>query len=218
MSKRIRVILADDHVLVREGIRQFLEETDDIAVVGEASNGAEAIELVEALAPDLVLLDIQMPGVTGVQAARHIRADFPSVRILVLTAHDDEPYIRALLQAGADGYVLKTTTSGDLIRAIRDVDAGLTALSPAITNAVVRQISLQSPSGTPSQVEALTERELEVLRLTAQGLTNRQIGQELAISHRTVQGHLASIFQKLGVTSRTEAVTDALRHGWITME
>jgi two-component system response regulator DegU len=94
----------------------------------------------------------------------------------------------------------------------------LTALSPAITNAVVRQISLQSPSGTPSQVEALTERELEVLRLTAQGLTNRQIGQELAISHRTVQGHLASIFQKLGVTSRTEAVTDALRHGWITME
>ena len=218
MSNTIRVILADDHILVREGIRQFLEEAGDVTVLGEAGNGAEAIEMVRTLSPDVAILDIQMPGISGIQAARHIKTHFPGVRILVLTAHDDEPYVRAFLEAGADGYVLKTATSRELIQAIRDVSIGLAALSPAIAGAVIRQVAHRAPFGAADKVDALTDREIEVLQLTSRGMTNRQIGQALSISHRTVQGHLASIFAKLAVTSRTEAVTEALKRGWIVIE
>ncbi len=217
MSDTIRVILADDHVLVREGIRQFLEETGDVTVLGEAGNGAEAIEMVRTLAPDVAILDIQMPSVSGIQAARHIKTHFPAVRILVLTAHDDEPYVRAFLEAGADGYVLKTATSRELIQAIRDVHNGLAALSPAIAGAVIRRVAHRAPGSAADHVDALTDREIEVLQLTSRGITNRQIGQALGISHRTVQGHLASIFAKLAVTSRTEAVTEAIKRGWIVI-
>jgi two-component system, NarL family, response regulator LiaR len=218
MSDQIRVVLADDHVLVREGIRQFFEETDDIQVVGEASNGAEALQLVEETRPDVAVLDIQMPEVTGIEATRRIKRGFPGVRVLILTAHDDDPYIRALLQAGADGYVLKTSTSEELVKAVRDVHQGLTALSPAVATAVVRQMSHEPPQGAADQAETLTEREIDVLQLAAQGMTNREIGQELGISHRTVQGHLANVYEKLNVGSRTEAVTEALKRGWIVIE
>ena len=218
MSDEIRVVLADDHVLVREGIRQFLEETDDIQVIGEAGNGAEVLQLVEKTSPDVAVLDIQMPEVTGIEATRRIKQHFPDVQVLILTAHDDDPYIRALLRAGADGYVLKTATSEELVKAVRDVYHGLTALSPAVATAVVRQMSHEAPSGAADQVETLTEREIDVLRLAAQGMTNREIGQELGISHRTVQGHLANVYEKLNVSSRTEAVTEALKRGWITIE
>ncbi len=218
MDERIRVVLADDHVLVREGIRQFLEETDDIQVIGEAGNGAEVLQLVEETSPDVAVLDIQMPEVTGIEATRRIKQHFPDVQVLILTAHDDDPYIRALLRAGADGYVLKTATSEELVKAVRDVHHGLTALSPAVATAVVRQMSHEAPPGAADQVETLTEREIDVLRLAAQGMTNREIGQELGISHRTVQGHLANVYEKLNVSSRTEAVTEALKRGWITIE
>ena len=218
MDERIRVVLADDHVLVREGIRQFLEETDDIEVIGEAGNGAEVLQLVEETSPDVAVLDIQMPEVTGIEATRRIKQHFPDVQVLILTAHDDDPYIRALLRAGADGYVLKTATSEELVKAVRDVHHGLTALSPAVATVVVRQMSHEAPPGAADQVETLTEREIDVLRLAAQGMTNREIGQELGISHRTVQGHLANVYEKLNVSSRTEAVTEALKRGWITIE
>jgi DNA-binding NarL/FixJ family response regulator len=204
--------------VVRQGIRQFLEEAGDIAVVAEAGDGAEALRLIEDHQPDVAVLDIRMPGVTGVEATRRIKERFPRVRVLVLTAYDDDPYVFALLQAGADGYVLKTANGDELVRAVRTVHTGETALSPEIAGKVVRQATHRGPEGAADQVEPLTDRELDVLRRAARGLTNRAIGHELGISHRTVQGHMANIYGKLGVNSRTEAVTEALRRGWIVIE
>lgn len=218
MADKIRVLLADDHTLVRQGVRQFLEEAGDIDVIAEAKNGVEALHMVAGQQPDVAVLDIRMPGVTGVEATRRIKATHPNVRVLILTAYDDDPYVFALLQAGADGYVLKTASADELVQAVRDVYAGNTALSPAIATKVVRQMAQQRPSGASQQIEVLTGREIDVVRLAARGQTNREIGQQLSISHRTVQGHLASIYGKLNVSSRTEAVTEALRRGWIVIE
>jgi DNA-binding NarL/FixJ family response regulator len=216
MDKSLRVVLADDHVMVRQGIRQFLEEAGDIAVVAEAADGQEACRLVAQHEPDVAVLDVQMPGTTGVEATRDIRARFPGVRILILTAYDDDPYVFALLRAGADGYILKSAPAEELVRAVRAVAADQTALSPEVARKVVQQA--MAPPPRADQPEPLTERELVVLRLTARGRTNKEIGRELGISARTVQGHLANIYGKLGVYSRTEAVTEALRRGWIVIE
>jgi len=218
MADKIRVLLADDHVLVRQGIRQFLEDEGNIEVVAEADDGAQALRLIEQHQPDIAVLDIRMPEMTGIEATRRIKTEFPQVRVLILTAYDDDPYVFALLQAGADGYVLKTASADELVRAVRTVYEGQSALSPEITSKVVRQMASGKPAGAVEQVESLTERELDVLRLAAQGKTNRAIGSDLGISHRTVQGHLASIYGKLDVNSRTEAVTKALRRGWIVVE
>jgi DNA-binding NarL/FixJ family response regulator len=218
MADPIRVLLADDHVLVRQGIRQFLDEAADIEVVAEADDGAEALRLIETVEPDVAVLDIRMPEVTGVEATRRIKQHLPDVRVLILTAYDDDPYVFALLQAGADGYVLKTSRAEALVQAVRDVHSGTAALSPEIATKVVRQMGRQGPSGAADQAEPLTGREIEVLRLAAQGMTNREIGRELGISHRTVQGHLANTYGKLQVNSRTEAVTEALKRGWIVIE
>ncbi|HHS98144.1 MAG TPA: response regulator transcription factor [Chloroflexi bacterium] len=218
MAEKIRVLLADDHAMVRQGIRRFLEEAGDIEVVAEAGDGREALRLVGEHRPDVAVLDIRMPEVTGVEATRRIKKQFPGVRVLILTAYDDDPYIFALLQAGADGYVLKTASGDELAQAVRTVHQGKSALSPEVATRVVQQAMTGKPGTAADQVEPLTPRELDVLRLAARGLTNRAIGHELGISHRTVQGHLASIYGKLGVSSRTEAVTEALRRGWIVIE
>jgi DNA-binding NarL/FixJ family response regulator len=214
----IRVILADDHAVVRKGIREFLEEAGDVEVVAEADDGAQALRLIEEHRPDVAVLDIRMPTMTGVEAARQVKDRFPQVRVLILTAYDDDPYVFALLQAGADGYVLKTASGDELVRAVRTVHRGESALSPEIATKVVRQAVSGRPEGAADQIETLTERELDVLRLAARGLTNRAIGHALGISHRTVQGHLQSVYGKLDVNSRTEAVTEALRRGWIVVE
>jgi len=217
-TQPIRVVLADDHAVVRKGIREFLEESGDIRVVAEAADGAEAVALVAEHAPDVAVLDVQMPGLTGIEATRRIKAEFPAVRVLILTAYDDAPYIFALLQAGASGYVLKTADSGELVNAVRAVFRGESALDPAVAHKVVQQLTSGRPLGAQAAVEPLTEREIEVLHLAAKGLTNKAIGQALAISDRTVQGHLANIYGKLGAGSRTEAVTEALKQGWIVLE
>ncbi len=217
-TQPIRVVLADDHAVVRKGIREFLEESGDIRVVAEAADGAEAVALVAEHAPDVAVLDVQMPGLTGIEATRRIKAEFPAVRVLILTAYDDAPYIFALLQAGASGYVLKTADSGELVNAVRAVFRGESALDPAVAQKVVQQLTSGRPLGAQAAVEPLTEREIEVLHLAAKGLTNKAIGQALAISDRTVQGHLANIYGKLGAGSRTEAVTEALKQGWIVLE
>ena len=208
----IRVVIADDHNVVRKGIRDLLSDEDDITVVGEARNGQEAVDLALALRPDVVVMDIAMPELTGVEATRQLRAQAPGVRVLVLTAYDDDPYIYGLLDAGASGYILKTAESREIVRAVRATAAGQSALDPAIAPRLIARLS-QPPAGG----DTLTERELEVLRRAARGLTNKQIGADLAISDRTVQNHLANIYAKLGVASRTEAVTAALQRQLIKL-
>lgn len=208
----IRVLLADDHAVVRAGIRQFLEQAEDIEVIAEADDGAVAKYLIEQMQPDVAVLDIQMPQATGIEVTRWIRVHNPDIGILVLTAYDDDPYINAVLQAGANGYVLKTATPGEIIRAVRDVHAGISALDAAILQKMISQMF----RGTePTPVEKLTDREMEVLSLAAKGHTNKAIGLQLAISDRTVQGHLAHIFGKLQASSRTEAVMRAVSLGWL---
>ena len=214
----IRVVLADDHAVVRKGIREFLEEEGDIRVVGESADGRTALELTLAQSPDVAVLDIQMPGLNGIEVTRRIKAERPGVRVLVLTAYDDDPYIFAALQAGASGYVLKSAPAEELIRAVRAVGRGESVLDPTVTAKVVQHLATGKPAGAVNTVEALSERELEVLRLAAHGLTNKAIGQQLAISDRTVQGHLANIYEKLRVSTRTEAVLLALKQGWITQD
>jgi len=217
-TEPIRVVLADDHAVVRKGIREFLEASGTIRVVAEAADGAEAIAMVAEHLPDVVVLDVQMPELTGIEATRRIKAEFPGVRVLILTAYDDDPYIFALLQAGASGYVLKTADSDELVGAVKAVFRGESALDPAVAQKVVQQLISGRPLGAQTPVEPLTEREIEVLHLAARGLTNKAIGQALGISDRTVQGHLANIYGKLGAGSRTEAVTEALKQGWIVLE
>ncbi len=213
--KTIRVVLADDHAVVRKGIREFLEEDAGIRVVAEANDGEEAVALVAREQPDVALFDIQMPRLSGLDAARRVRKEQPAVHVLMLTAYEDEPYILAALQAGVNGYLLKTASSDELIRAVHAVADGETALSPAIAKKLVQQATGTMAAGR--LVEPLTERELEVLRFAAQGMSNRQIAAQLAISDRTVQGHLANIYDKLHVSTRTEAVLFAVREKWISL-
>lgn len=217
-AQTIRVILADDHAVVRKGIREFLEAEDDIVVLAEATDGSQALDLVAQHGPDVAVLDVQMPGLSGIEVTRRITAEHPIVRVLILTAYDDDPYVFALLQAGASGYILKTAGSRELAEAVRAVHRGESALDPAVARKVVQQLTSGRPPGAQAAVESLTERELEVLRLAAKGMTNKGIGQALEISDRTVQGHLANIYGKLNAGSRTEAVTEALKLGWITFE
>ena len=218
---KISVVIADDHVLVRQGIRRFLESAGDIEVLAEVGDGLELLRKLAQVSPDVVLLDLHMPQMTGIEAAQRIKRDYPRVRILVLTADDAVPQVLALLKTGADGYVLKTARMEEVIHAVRQVYSGNVALGPQVATQVVHQVA-RMPSApedeAPLFIEPLTERELMVLRLAAQGKTNREIGQALAISHRTVQGHLADIYDKLHVHSRTEAVTEALKLGWMTIE
>jgi DNA-binding NarL/FixJ family response regulator len=209
----IRVLLADDHAIVRAGIRQFLERASDIQVVAEADDGESAKELIQQKQPDVAVLDIQMPKSSGIEVTRWVRSNTRGVGVLILTAFDDDPYVLAVLQAGANGYVLKTASPADLIKAVRDVHAGISVLDAKVTQKLLTQLS--HPKET-SQVEALTSREMEVLELVAKGFTNKAIGAQLGISDRTVQGHLAHIYDKLQAGSRTEAVMRAVSLGWIS--
>src|SRR5215207_3474414 len=210
---KIRIILADDHHIVREGIRQLLESASDLQVVAEAGDGEEAQSLIEKYKPDVAVLDIQMPKASGIEVTRWVRAHLPEIGVLILTAYDDDPYVMAVLQAGANGYVLKTAKTDDLIQAVHDVFEGKSPLAPSITQKLMSNIFKRPEKPA---MESLTERELDVLRLAAKGFTNKAIGMQLNISGRTVQGHLAHIFAKLQTTSRTEAVMRAVSLGWIS--
>jgi NarL family two-component system response regulator LiaR len=210
---KIKVILADDHHIVRAGIRQLLESAKDIQVLAEAGDGEEAQALIQQHKPDVAVLDIQMPKASGIEVTRWVRSHLPEVGVLILTAYDDEPYVMAVLQAGANGYVLKTAKTEELIQAVHDVYEGKSALDPAITQTLMSNL-FKRPEKTP--VEPLTDRELDVLRLAAKGFTNKAIGVQLSISDRTVQGHLAHIFAKLQAASRTEAVMRGVSLGLIS--
>ena len=211
-DESIRVILADDHQVVRAGIRQFLEADQAIKVVGEADDGEQAIDLIKQLDPDVAVLDIQMPNKTGIEVTQWARANHPTTGILILTAYDDDPYIMAVLKAGANGYVLKTADGSEIVQSVHDVHEGKSALDPVIARKVMSHISAGS---SEPLIEELTSREHEVLTLVAQGYTNKAIGVHLGISDRTVQGHLAKIFNKLQAASRTEAVMRAVSYGWL---
>jgi DNA-binding NarL/FixJ family response regulator len=212
-SDPIRVLLADDHAIVRAGIRQFLERAGDIRIIAEADDGEMAQDMIRLHQPDVAVLDIQMPKASGIEVTRWIRLNYPGIGILILTAYDDDPYILAVLKAGANGYVLKTASPGALIQAVQDVFNGKSVLDTIITQKLLTQI--HHPKEI-LQVEQLTERETEVLELAARGFTNKAIGVQLGISDRTVQGHLAHIFNKLQAGNRTEAVMRAVSLGWIS--
>ncbi|MBA4383942.1 MAG: DNA-binding response regulator [Anaerolinea sp.] len=210
----IRVILADDHAVVRAGIRQFLEQAGDIQVIGEASDGEQAVKMIEQLSPDIAVLDIQMPKATGIEVTREIRAKRLPIGVLILTSYDDDPYITAVLKTGANGYVLKTASPEEIINVVRDVHQGKSVLDSMILPKVFAQLS--HPNQTPI-FDSLSDRENEILLLVAKGLTNKAVGSNLKISDRTVQGHIARIFEKLQVCSRTEAVMMGISLGLIQL-
>jgi len=209
---QIRVVLADDHTVVREGIRRILETVKDIHVIAEAGDGSQAIEAIAEAKPDVAVLDIRMPKASGIDVTRWVRENAPSTAVLVLSAYDDDPYVLAVLEAGANGYVLKNADAEDIIRAVRAVHEGKSALDPEIAKKVLRRVSNLQQEPVP---ESLTGRERQVLELVAKGHTNKAIGSALGISPRTIQGHLAKIFGKLQVESRTEAVMRAVSLGWL---
>jgi DNA-binding NarL/FixJ family response regulator len=212
---QIRIVVADDHEVVREGTRRMLERESDMTVVGEAVNGTDAVDLVDAVEPDVVVLDVRMPGLNGIESTRQIKQAHPHVRVLVFTAHNDDRYVFPLLDAGADGYMLKTSGQRDLVKAIRDVCRGQTALHPAVAQRVVQRLTQGGRFKGEDMVESLTEREMEVLEAVARGWSNKEVSEALNISPHTVQVHLSNIFGKIGVKTRTEAVLYAIRQGWV---
>jgi DNA-binding NarL/FixJ family response regulator len=214
----IRILLVEDHKIVREGTRQLLEQAPDLTVIGEAADGGEAVRLATELSPDVVVMDVRLPVLNGIEATKVIKDQHPNMPILILSAYDDDRYIFPLLDAGANGYVLKTTSWAELAQAIRTVQAGETALDPHIAHKVVERLTQRQRYQGKGTAEALTEREIEVLQAVAQGKGNREIGEALSISPHTVQVHVRNIFGKLGVNSRIEAVAYAVRQGWITLE
>ena len=216
---KIRILIADDHAVVREGTRQFLEREDDLEVVGEAADGEEAVRLVGSLNPDVAIMDISMPNVDGIEATRQIKAKYPKVAVLILSAYDDDQFVFSLLEAGAAGYLLKSVRGNELVNAIREVSAGESVLHPTIARKVLNRFTnIASETQKQKTQDILTEREIEVLQLATQGSSNQEIADSLFLSLRTVQSHLNHIFNKLQVSSRTEAVVHALKEGWVTLE
>ncbi|MFC2010148.1 response regulator [Chloroflexota bacterium] len=215
----IRILIADDHAVVREGTRRFLEQEEDLEVVAEAADGEEAIRLAGDLNPDIVIMDIAMPNIDGIEATRQIKQQYPAVSVLILSAYDDDQFVFSLLEAGAAGYLLKSVRGNELVDAIRAVYAGESVLHPSIARKVLNRFKDTSIETQKQQVkDALTEREIEVLQFATQGLSNQEIADKLYISLRTVQSHLNHIFNKLQVSSRTEAVVRALKEGWVTLD
>jgi NarL family two-component system response regulator LiaR len=216
---KIKVLLAEDHVIVREGTGKLVWDEPDMEVVGEANDGEEAVELATKLNPDVVVMDIAMPKLNGIEATKRIKDLSPATAVLILTAYDNDQYIFALLEAGAAGYLLKNVKGSELIEAIRAVHAGESVLHPAVTRRVIERLTTPATGSTEAKkAEPLSEREMEVLKLAAKGISNKDIAGQLFLSPRTVQAHLANVFNKLGVGSRTEAVLYGLRRGWFTLE
>ena len=215
----IRILLVEDHVVVRQGTRQLLEREQDLDVIGEAGDGEEAVRLASQLKPDVVIMDVAMPKLSGIEATKQIKKLLPLTIVLVLTGYDYDEYIFSLLEAGAAGYLLKDVSGEELIGAVRAVYAGEPVLHPIVLRRLMSRFSPSVAGPTlVKPVEVLSEREMEVLRVAAKGMSNKDIGKTLFISERTVQAHMRSIFNKLGVGSRSEAILYSLKRGWFTLE
>jgi NarL family two-component system response regulator LiaR len=213
MAELIGILIADDHPVVRQGLRTFLETQDDLEVVGEAADGAEAAELCERLLPDVVLMDLVMPGLDGVEATRRVRQMSPSTKVIVLTSFDDDEKVFPSVKAGAAGYLLKDVRPQDLAEAVRKVHRGEALLAPSVAAKLMQEVA-----GDRAPASGLTERELEVLRLIARGLPNKLIAQELVVSEKTVKTHVSNILAKLHLTDRTQAALYAVREGLAELE
>jgi NarL family two-component system response regulator LiaR len=211
MDETIRILIVDDHELVRQGFRALLAVKPGFAVVGEAGDGAAAVDLAGTLRPDVILLDLVMPGMDGIAATRAIKAENPQARILIITSFTDDERVYQAIKAGALGYLLKDSTPDDLVRAIRDVYSGRLSLHPQIAGALVQE--LNRPATLPPTADPLTEREEEVLVLVAKGWSNQEIAGRLVISERTVGAHVSNILSKLHLANRTQAALYALREG-----
>jgi DNA-binding NarL/FixJ family response regulator len=214
----VEIVLADDHPIVRQGLRALLEAERDFQVVGEAGDGLEAVALVERVKPDVLVLDLMMPGLAGLQVARQVRQRSPQTRIVILSMHADEGYVLEALTAGASAYVLKKSTTGDLVKAIRDAIAGRRFLSPPLSDRLI-DAYVEKAKGEPlDPYNTLTTREREVLQLAAEGHPNAAIATRLSISPRTVEMHRASLMRKLGLQNQVELVRYALQRGILAKE
>jgi len=215
--RKIRIFLAEDHAVVREGLAELIGREADLEVIGEAGDGEEVVRMVKQLHPDIVLMDISMPGRNGVEATRQIKEDAPQIKVLVLTAFDNPEFVTAMIEAGAVGYLLKDVRGKELTNAIRSANEGESVLHPSVAKVVFSQIRTPKPRVTFEKSDVLSARELQVLRKGAEGQSNKQIAMMLNIGPRTVQTHWRNIFDKLGVFSRTEAIVYCLRKGWLNL-
>ena len=209
----MKILLCDDQAVIRDGLEMLLQLEKDIQVVGSASDGAEAIELAAQILPDLVLMDLKMPGVNGIEATRQIRAKFPDIKILVLTTYDDDEWLFDAIRAGAAGYLLKDTPRQKIIEAIRGTMEGKSFLDPLVAGKLMNQVASNQKQPAAVLTEKLTDRELDVLHLIARGFTNSDIAGQLHLSEGTVRNHVSAILEKLGVSDRTQAAVIAIQHG-----
>jgi len=206
----IRVMIVDDHVVVREGLKQLLGLEDDIDVIAEASNGFECLDLLEKISPDLIFMDVRMPGISGIEATRLVCDKYPHVKVIMLTIYEDDKYVTEALKAGAKGYILKKVNRDELIKVIHHVMEGRAFLDPAVTTTIVNRFKRHEVPFEPEEKAQLTHRELEVLKGMVAGHTDRKIAECLFISEHTVRTHIKSLYRKLGVSSKSRAVAKAM--------
>lgn len=218
MSEPVKVLVVDDHEVVRQGIKLVLETDPELEVVGEAASGEDAIERVRELKPNVVVMDIGMPGLSGFEATRRIRQSHPDVQVLALTVHDSEAYVFQMLQAGATGYIVKRAPAADVIQAVKRAYHGEAVLHPSVAKLLIRDYLTRVEKGEEASYDTLSDREHEILKLIAEGQTNREIADLLFLSVKTVQAHRANLMRKLGMHDRTELVKYAIRKGIIGLD
>jgi NarL family two-component system response regulator LiaR len=216
---KIRVLLADDHSLLREAMRNCIDQEEDMEVVGEAGDGEEAVQLCSELNPNIVIMDIVMPRLNGIEASKLIKGMYPAIAVLILTAYDDDRYILGLLEAGAAGYLLKSARGRTVVEAVRTISRGESVLHPTVIAKLLKH-ALHMGAGREAlgNGDVLSAREMEIMKLASRGMSNKDIAEELCLTVRTVKAHLSNTFAKLGVASRTEAILKGLREGWLTLQ
>jgi two-component system, NarL family, response regulator LiaR len=215
---KIKILLAEDHTVVREGFKELIDNEKDMTVIGEAENGLEALRLADSLNPDLIIMDISMPVMNGIEATKKIKELYPSINILILTAYDNEEFIFAIIEAKAAGYMLKNVKGKELLNSIRAVHAGDSVLHPSVTKKILNHLQSDTHIKHEKDLIKLSSRELEVVQLGAKGHINKEIADRLNLSDRTIQTHWRNIFAKLGVSSRIEAIMYCLKNEWINPE